>query len=54
MLIRDQTKRYVTVPRHDPIKETTMRAILSRAGIEKEDFLKFSRGKGGNGNERKP
>jgi hypothetical protein len=26
-------------PRHDPIKETTMRAILSQAGIEKEDFL---------------
>jgi predicted RNA binding protein YcfA (HicA-like mRNA interferase family) len=32
--------KYVTVPRHDPIKESTLRSILDQAGISKEDFLK--------------
>jgi len=32
--------RYVTVPRHDPIKEATLRSILDQAGISKEGFLK--------------
>jgi predicted RNA binding protein YcfA (HicA-like mRNA interferase family) len=31
---------YVTVPRHDPIKEPTLRSILDQAGISKEEFLK--------------
>lgn len=32
--------KYVTVPRHDPIKEPTLKSILDQAGISKEDFLK--------------
>jgi predicted RNA binding protein YcfA (HicA-like mRNA interferase family) len=31
--------KYITVPRHDPIKETTLKSILDQAGITKEDFL---------------
>ena len=31
--------RYVTVPRHDPIKEGTLRSILSQANITKKEFL---------------
>lgn len=30
----------VSVPRHDPLPEGTLRAILIEAEIEKEDFLK--------------
>jgi predicted RNA binding protein YcfA (HicA-like mRNA interferase family) len=40
MLLHDQTRRYATVPRHRPIKETTMRTILYQAGITIEDFLR--------------
>ena len=29
----------VTVPRHDPIKEPTMKSILDQANISKEQFL---------------
>ncbi len=32
--------RHVTVPRHDPIKEGVMKAILEQAEITKEEFLK--------------
>lgn len=32
--------RYVTVPRHDPIKEPTLKSILDQAKISKEDFLR--------------
>jgi len=31
--------RYVTVPRHDPIKEGTLKAILFQANITKKRFL---------------
>ena len=31
--------RYTTVPRHNPIKETTLKSILDQAGITKEEFL---------------
>jgi len=31
--------RYVTVPRHDPVKEGTLRSILSQANITKTEFL---------------
>ena len=31
--------RYVTVPRHDPIKEGTLKSILFQANITKEEFL---------------
>lgn len=37
-LMRNDGK-FVTVPRHDPIKETTIKSILDQAGITKEDFL---------------
>ena len=39
-LIHQDGKRYVTVPRHDPIKESTLKSILIQAGISKTDFLK--------------
>jgi predicted RNA binding protein YcfA (HicA-like mRNA interferase family) len=29
----------VTVPRHDPIKEGTLKSILLQANITKEEFL---------------
>jgi hypothetical protein len=32
--------RLVPVPRHDPIAEGTLRAILDQAGISREDFIK--------------
>ncbi|MHB8546938.1 MAG: type II toxin-antitoxin system HicA family toxin [Nitrosotalea sp.] len=31
--------RYVTVPRHDPIKEGTLKSILFQAKISKAQFL---------------
>jgi predicted RNA binding protein YcfA (HicA-like mRNA interferase family) len=39
MLLHDDG-RYVTVPRHDPIKEGTLKAILDQAKISKEEFLR--------------
>lgn len=35
-----QDGRYVTVPRHDPVKEPTLKSILDQAGISKSEFLK--------------
>lgn len=32
--------RYATVPRHSPLKETTLKSVLDQAGISKDDFLK--------------
>lgn len=32
--------KYVTVPRQDPIKEGTLKAILFQAKISREEFLK--------------
>lgn len=31
--------RYVTLPRHDPIKEGTLKSILLQANITKQEFL---------------
>jgi DNA-directed RNA polymerase subunit H (RpoH/RPB5) len=31
--------RHATVPRHDLIKETTLKSILDQAGIINEEFL---------------
>jgi predicted RNA binding protein YcfA (HicA-like mRNA interferase family) len=41
MLIHDASRRYATVPRHDPIKERTLKNILYQAYIEEEDFLNW-------------
>lgn len=38
--LMNMDRKYVTVPRHDPIKEPTLKSILDQAGISKEDFLK--------------
>jgi len=32
-------KRKVTVPRHDPVKKGTLLAIITQAGLTKEEFL---------------
>jgi predicted RNA binding protein YcfA (HicA-like mRNA interferase family) len=32
--------RFVTIPRHDPIKEGTLKSILFQANISKTQFLK--------------
>ncbi|MGI0049733.1 MAG: type II toxin-antitoxin system HicA family toxin [Nitrososphaera sp.] len=34
-----QDGRYLTIPRHDPIKEPTLKSILDQARISKEEFL---------------
>ncbi|MGI0077609.1 MAG: type II toxin-antitoxin system HicA family toxin [Nitrosopumilaceae archaeon] len=31
--------RYVTLPRHDPIKEGTLKSILAQAKISRKQFL---------------
>jgi len=41
MLIHGETRRYVTVPRHNPIKERTMKTILFQTDISQDDFLKW-------------
>ena len=39
MQLRNNEGNYVTVPRHDPIKEPTLKSILDQAGISKNEFL---------------
>ncbi|NOJ27385.1 MAG: hypothetical protein DA330_05175 [Nitrososphaera sp.] len=39
IVLMHQDGRYATVPRHDPIKEPTLKSILDQAGISKEEFL---------------
>ncbi|MFH0748715.1 MAG: type II toxin-antitoxin system HicA family toxin [Candidatus Bathyarchaeota archaeon] len=34
-------KRKVTIPRHDAIKKGTLLAIITQAGLTKEEFLKL-------------
>jgi len=34
-------KRLVVIPRHDPLKEPTLKSILDQAGVSKEDFIKY-------------
>ena len=36
----DGTKTPLTMPNHPKIKKSTLRTILSQAGISREDFLK--------------
>ena len=40
-LVDEDKKRLVVIPRHDPIKEHTLKSILDQAGIAKEDFIKY-------------
>lgn len=40
MLLHDDG-RYVTVPRHDPIKEGVLKSILDQAHISRKEFLDF-------------
>ena len=39
MILMHQDGRYVTVPRHDPIKEPTLKSVLDQARVSKEEFL---------------
>ncbi|PWU79485.1 MAG: hypothetical protein DLM72_17115 [Candidatus Nitrosopolaris wilkensis] len=41
MLIHDQSRRYTTVPRHNPVKERTLKTIHFQTALEPEEFLKF-------------
>ena len=36
----DGTKTPLTIPNHPKIKKSTLRTILTQAGISREDFLK--------------
>ena len=38
--LKDAKGNYVTVPRHNPIKEPTLKSILDQAGISPNEFLK--------------
>lgn len=40
MILKNPAGNIVPVPRHDPIKPTTLRSILDQAGISQEQFLK--------------
>ena len=37
----DGTKTPLTMPNHPKIKKSTLRTILTQAGISREDFLRF-------------
>jgi predicted RNA binding protein YcfA (HicA-like mRNA interferase family) len=36
-------RRKVTVPRHDPVKKGTLLAIITQAGLTREEFLNLLR-----------
>jgi hypothetical protein len=40
MLMHVDGRRYATLPKHDPIKERTLKTILYQAAIEEDDFIK--------------
>lgn len=40
MILKNSSGNIVPVPRHDPIKPTTLKSILDQAGISLEQFLK--------------
>jgi|tagenome__1003787_1003787.scaffolds.fasta_scaffold12435513_1 predicted RNA binding protein YcfA (HicA-like mRNA interferase family) len=40
-LINKELGKVVVVPRHDTIKEPTLKSILYQAGLTKDDFLKY-------------
>jgi len=39
-LVDKDRKRLVVIPRHDPLKEPTLKSVLDQAGVSKEDFIK--------------
>jgi predicted RNA binding protein YcfA (HicA-like mRNA interferase family)/predicted RNase H-like HicB family nuclease len=41
ILLKHPDGRRATVPRHDPIKEGTLRSILDELKVSKEEFLKY-------------
>ncbi len=40
-LVDKDGKRLVVIPRHDPLKEPTLKSILDQSGVSKDDFLKY-------------
>jgi predicted RNA binding protein YcfA (HicA-like mRNA interferase family) len=40
MILRNKEGNYVVVPRHDPIKEPTLKSILDQAGLSKDEFIR--------------
>jgi len=40
-LLNKELGKFVVVPRHNPIKEPTLKSILNQAGLTKDDFLKY-------------
>jgi len=39
-LVDNDRKRLVVIPRHNPLKEPTLKSILDQAGVSKKDFIK--------------
>jgi len=39
MIFKDSSGNVVPVPRHDPVKPTTLKSILDQAGISLDEFL---------------
>jgi predicted RNA binding protein YcfA (HicA-like mRNA interferase family) len=40
MILKNQSGNIVPLPRHDPIKPSTLKSILEQAGISQEQFFK--------------
>jgi len=40
-LVNRDRKRLVVIPRHDPLKEPTLKSILDQAGVSNEEFTKY-------------
>ncbi|WP_179370967.1 type II toxin-antitoxin system HicA family toxin [Nitrosopumilus ureiphilus] len=41
IILQNKNGNIVPVPRHSPIKESTLKLILEQAEISKDDFLKY-------------
>jgi len=39
MILKNSSGNIVPLPRHDPIKPTTLKSILDQAGISLKEFL---------------
>ena len=39
-LVDKDRKQLVVIPRHDPLKEPTLKSILDQAGVSKKDFIR--------------
>lgn len=39
-LVDNDRKRLVVIPRHNSLKEPTLKSILDQAGVSKKDFIK--------------